>query len=55
MSSTDIDYYVAAIHEELARQYQALVDQAGLRPKLRMRFAGDAAPDQPAAASGAFS
>jgi hypothetical protein len=25
---------VAAIHEELARQYQALVDQAGLRPKI---------------------
>jgi hypothetical protein len=26
---------VAAIHEELARQYQALVDQAALRPTLR--------------------
>ena len=25
---------VAAIHEELARQYQALVDQAELRPTL---------------------
>ena len=25
---------VAAIHEELAKQYQALVDQAELRPKL---------------------
>ena len=25
---------VAAIHEELARQYQALVDRAELRPKL---------------------
>jgi hypothetical protein len=44
---------VAAIHEELARQYQALVDQVGLRPKLRMRFAGDPAPDQQATASGA--
>ena len=28
---------VAAIHEELARQYQALVDKAKLRPKLRWR------------------
>jgi len=28
---------VAAIHEELARQYQALVDQAELRPKLGIR------------------
>ena len=27
---------VAAIHEELARQYQALVDQAALRPTLRI-------------------
>ena len=27
---------VAAIHEELARQYQALVDQAELRPKLKI-------------------
>lgn len=27
---------VAAIHEELARQYQALVDQTQLRPTLRM-------------------
>lgn len=25
---------VAAIHEELARQYQALVDNADLRPRL---------------------
>ena len=25
---------VAAIHQELARQYQALVDQAALRPTL---------------------
>ena len=27
---------VAAIHEELARQYQALVDDAELRPQLRI-------------------
>lgn len=27
---------VAAIHQELARQYQALVDRAELRPELRM-------------------
>ena len=27
---------VAAIHEELARQYEALVDQAELRPNLRL-------------------
>jgi RNase P subunit RPR2 len=27
---------VAAIHEELARQYQALVDKVELRPKLRI-------------------
>jgi hypothetical protein len=27
---------VAAIHEELARQYQALVDQAQLRPNVGM-------------------
>ena len=27
---------VAAIHEELARQYQALVDQSELRPQLRI-------------------
>ena len=27
---------VAEIHEELARQYQALVDRAELRPKLRI-------------------
>lgn len=30
---------VAAIHEELARQYQALVDQAGLRPAVRITIA----------------
>ena len=40
---------VAAIHEELAKQYQALVDQAELRPKLRIRFASEAADDQSAA------
>ena len=28
---------VAAIHEELARQYQALVGQAELRPTLRIK------------------
>lgn len=27
---------VAAIHEELARQYQALVDKAELRPTVRV-------------------
>jgi hypothetical protein len=27
---------VAAIHEELAKQYQALVDQAELRPNVRI-------------------
>jgi hypothetical protein len=27
---------VAAIHEELARQYQAFVDKVELRPKLRI-------------------
>lgn len=31
---------VAAIHEELARLYQALVDQAELRPTLRINFDG---------------
>lgn len=29
---------VAAIHEELARQYEALVDRQDLRPPLRMVF-----------------
>ena len=29
---------VAAIHEELARQYEALVSQPALRPKLRLTF-----------------
>ena len=46
---------VAAIHEELARQYQALVDQSALRPKLRIRFAGEAAPEPQATASSATS
>jgi uncharacterized protein YPO0396 len=32
---------VAAIHEELARQYEALVDRSDLRPSLRIAF-----PDQ---------
>ena len=40
---------VAAIHEELAKQYQALVDQAELRPKLRINFAGSSSSDQSAA------
>ena len=31
---------VAAIHEELARQYQALVEQAELRPTLRIEVPG---------------
>lgn len=30
---------VAAIHEELARQYRALVDQAALRPTSRIIMA----------------
>ena len=46
---------VAAIHEELAKQYQALVDQSELRPKLRIRFAGDAAAEQQATANSATS
>ena len=32
---------VAAIHEELARQYEALVEQADLRPTLRIVVPGD--------------
>ena len=45
MPANDTEYYraraigeqdVAAIHEELARQYQALVDKAELRPTLRI-------------------
>ena len=31
-------YDVAAIHQELARQYQALVDRAELRPALGIAF-----------------
>lgn len=31
---------VAAIHAELARQYQALADKAELRPTLRIAFPG---------------
>jgi hypothetical protein len=31
-------YEVAVIHEELARQYQALVDRAELRPTLSIAF-----------------
>ena len=31
-------YDVAVIHEELARQYQALVDRAELRPTLGIAF-----------------
>lgn len=34
---------VAAIHEELARQYDALVDQPELRPMLRIATMGRAA------------
>ena len=40
---------VAAIHEELAKHYQALVDQAELRPKLRINFAGSSSSYQSAA------
>ena len=40
---------VAAILEELAKQYQALVDQAELRPKLRINFAGSSSSGQSAA------
>ena len=32
------NYNVALIHEELARQYQALVDRAELRPTLGIAF-----------------
>lgn len=31
---------IAAIHEELARQYQALVEKAELRPRLRIMVGG---------------
>ena len=40
---------VSAIHEELAKQYQALVDQAELRPKLRINFVGSSSSDKSAA------
>ena len=33
---------VAAIHDELARQYEALVNRAELRPTLRIAFPPDA-------------
>ena len=36
LARTSAKANVAAIHEELARQYEALVDQAELRPKLRI-------------------
>lgn len=36
---------VAAIHEELARQYEALVNRADLRPTLRVAFGQIAQPD----------
>ena len=32
------NYNVALIHEELARQYQALVDRAELRPTLSIAY-----------------
>jgi hypothetical protein len=35
---------VAAIHEELARQYEALVNRADLRPALRVAFGKTAPP-----------
>ena len=38
MASTSERYNVALIHEELARQYQALVDRAELRPTLHIAF-----------------
>ena len=36
MARTASQKNVAAIHEELARQYEALVDVPELRPKLRI-------------------
>ncbi len=36
LARTSAQANVAAIHEELARQYEALVDQAELRPHLRI-------------------
>jgi len=41
--STNAD--VAAIHEELAIQYEALVEQAALRPTLRIVLPGSRADD----------
>ena len=38
---------VAAIHEELARQYEALVDRAELRPTLRLAFGKVGQPPRP--------
>jgi hypothetical protein len=38
---------VAAIHEELARQYEALVDQLELRPILRISVATDGRANLP--------
>ena len=35
---------VAAIHEELARQYEALVNRAELRPTLRVAFGSMSEP-----------
>ena len=40
---------VAAIHEELAIQYEALVEQADLRPTLRIVIPPARDPDAPAA------
>lgn len=40
---------VAAIHEELAKQYQAHVDQANLRPKLSLKFGAGSSIDKSAA------
>ena len=35
---------VAAIHDELARQYEALVNRAELRPTLRLAFGSVSEP-----------
>jgi hypothetical protein len=40
---------VAAIHEELAVQYEALVEQAALRPTLRIVIPPAPDPDAPSA------
>lgn len=42
---------VAAIHAELARQYQALVDREDLRPVLRISFPAARAPQANKASS----